>query len=84
MVVVVEATHGAVLVVGHEDCHYLNNSPVQLRSIVSGRILPCREPNMTTIRTIATDDVASKLICCLCHAQAEMETNAPIILVENQ
>ena len=57
-IVVVEVTHGVVLAVGRDNRHYLNNSPNQLRPIASGCILPHREPNMSTIKTIATNAVA--------------------------
>lgn len=36
--VVIEATHGVVLAVRSEDFHYLDNSPIQLRSVVSAFI----------------------------------------------
>lgn len=52
MVVVLEATHGAVLTFSSEDFHYLDDSTIKMRSIVSVCIFPCHEQNTTAIRTM--------------------------------
>ena len=77
-IVVVEASHRAVLMVRCEHLGDLHHSTIQQMTILSCCVLPSCEKNAATIRTIDVDGVTSKLVLHH-HVQAETKTDTAIL-----
>ena len=81
-IVVVQAPNRLVSMIRREDFCDLHNRTIQAATIIPGSVLPRSETNSTSIGTITVDCVTRELVLHN-HVQMEMNTNPPIITIEN-